>query len=308
MDLATLQLSNAGTVRDLFMAGAEANFKASCRRGSCDWIEAPGTLIATGDLHDNPLHMARLVTAARMDGTASRSDAPGVGAPHITLHEIIHPPRLVNGMDFSFRALARVAALKAEFPERVHVLLGNHELAQVLGTAIIKDGVRVVDAFNAGLEYAYGGDSDSVAAAIKTFVMSMPLAMRVECLGPDGTAGGRHVLCSHSLPSPGQMARFDPTILSRDLQERDYEPLKGSAYNMVWGRSHDAELLEDLVERWGINLFIIGHEKADSGVRIVPPNAVILNSDHERGVYLPFDLSAPPRIEEIPGRVVPLGS
>lgn len=307
MDLSTLPLTQAGAVRDLFMAGAEANRKASCRRGSIDWIEAPGMLIATGDLHDNPLHMARLVTAAKMDGAASRSDAPGPQAPHITLHEIIHPPRLVNGMDFSFRALARVAALKAEFPERVHVLLGNHELAQVLGTAIIKDGVRVVDAFNAGLAYAYGDESESVAEAIKTFVMSMPVAMRVECLGPDGRPGGRHLLCSHSLPSPGQMARFDPTILSRDLEERDYEPLKGSAYNMVWGRSHDAELLEDLVERWGINLFIIGHEKADNGVRIVPPNAVILNSDHERGVYLPLDLSDPPRIEEIPGRVVALG-
>lgn len=301
MDLATLQLGHAGTVRDLFMAGAEANRKAGCRRGSIDVIAAPGTLIATGDLHDNPLHMARLVTAAELG-----ENAPAQGGPHITLHEIIHPPRLVNGMDFSFRALARVAALKAEFPERVHTLLGNHELAQVLGTAIVKDGVRVLDAFNAGLEYAYSGDAELVIEGIRAFVMSMPIGLRVECLGPDGRPGGRHLFCSHSLPSPGQMGRFDASILSRDLEERDYEPLKGSAYNMVWGRSHDAEILEDLVERWGINMFIIGHEKAEAGVRIVPPNAVILNSDHERGVYLPIDMSNPPRIEEVPGMVVPL--
>jgi hypothetical protein len=249
--------------------------------------------------------MARLVAAAKLDGAASSADVDG---PHITLHEIIHPPRLANGMDFSFRALARVAALKAEFPGRVHVLLGNHELAQVLGTAIVKDGVRVVDAFNAGLEYAYGADAPAVDEAIRAFVFSMPLAMRVEACGPDGRPGGRHILCSHSLPSPGQMARFDPTILSRDLEDRDYEPLKGSAYNMVWGRAHDPELLEDLVERWGINLFLIGHEKAEQGVRIVPPNAVILNSDHDRGVYLPLNLSSPPRVDEIPGLVVPLGS
>ena len=300
MDLASLQLSQAGTVIDLMMAGAAANHSASCRRGSIDVIEAPGLLLATGDLHDNPMHMAKLVRDAGMS-----VDSKDAGA-HLTLHEIIHPPRLVNGMDFSFRALARVAALKAEYPERVHVMLGNHELAQVIGTAIVKDGVRVVDAFNAGLDYAYADDAPRVAEAIKAFVMSMPIAMRVECLGPDGRAGGRHILCSHSLPSPGQMARFDPTILSRDLEERDYEPLMGSAYMMVWGRSHDAELLEDLVERWGINLFLIGHEKAETGVRIVPPNAAILNSDHERGVYLPVDLSRPPRIEEIPGMVVPL--
>ena len=300
MDLASLQLNQAGTVIDLMMAGAEANRNASCRQGSVDVIEAPGLLLATGDLHDNPMHMSKLVRDAGMS-----TDSTDVGA-HLTLHEIIHPPRLVNGMDFSFRALARVAALKAEYPERVHVMLGNHELAQVIGTAIVKDGVRVVDAFNAGLDYAYTDQAPRVAEAIKTFVLSMPIAMRVECLGPDGRAGGRHLLCSHSLPSPGQMARFDPSILSRELEDRDYEPMVGSAYMMVWGRSHDAELLEDLVERWGINLFLIGHEKAETGVRIVPPNAAILNSDHERGVYLPVDLSKPPRIEEIPGMVVPL--
>jgi hypothetical protein len=304
MDLASLQLGHADTVIGIFGEGTTANRRARCRRGSIDLVEAPGILLATGDLHDNPMHIARLVRDAGMG-----PDGPGkFGEAHLTLHEIIHPPRLVNGMDFSFRALARVAALKAAFPERVHVMLGNHELAQVIGTAIVKDGVRVVDAFNAGLDYAYGDDAPRVAEAIKAFVLSMPIALRMECLGPDGRPGGRHLLCSHSLPSPGQMARFDPTILSRDLDERDVEPLVGSAYMMVWGRSHDAELLEDLVERWGINLFLIGHEKAETGVRIVPPNAAILNSDHERGVYLPVDMSNPPRIEEIPGLVVPLGS
>ena len=103
------------------------------------------------------------------------------------------------------------------------------------------------------------------------------------------------------------MARFDASILTRDLSERDYEPLRGSAYNMVWGRGHDSELLEDLVERWGVNMFVLGHEKAEDGVRFVAPNLVILNSDHERGVYLPIDLSKPPRPEDTPGLVVSLG-
>ncbi|MEK6702158.1 MAG: hypothetical protein AABZ53_07840 [Planctomycetota bacterium] len=304
MDLVTLNLQDAGVVRDLFREGAKANLGASCRKGSIDSVAAPGVLIATGDLHDNPLHMARVIEAAGMGAVASsdRFDR------HVTLHEIIHPPRLINGMDFSFRALARVAALKAAYPQRVHTLLGNHELAQVLGTAIVKDGVRVVDAFNAGLDFAYADHATEVAKAIHDFVMSMPIALRCECLGFDKRAGGKHVLCSHSLPSPGQMARFDSTILDRDLEPKDYEPLRGAAYNMVWGRSHDAELLEDLTERWGINMFIIGHEHAETGVRLVPPNAVILNSDHERGVYLPVDFSNLPRLDDIPGQVVSLAS
>ncbi len=288
-------------MRETFTAGARALRAAGCRRGAIDVIEAPGLLIATGDLHDNPMHLARLVRAAGLEGAGS--EGPG---PHLTLHEIIHPPTLINGMDFSFRALARVAALKAAAPERVHVLLGNHELAQVLGTTIIKDGVRVVDAFNAGLDFAYGAEADAVRDAIAQFVWAMPLALQAECCGPDGRPGGKHILCAHSVPSPAMMARFDTSVLRREMTPADYTPLSGSAYNMVWGRNYDADLLEDLVERWGINMFVLGHEKAEQGVRLVAPNAIILNSDHENGVYLPIDLSRPPRPEEAPSRVVRL--
>ena len=65
--------------------------------------------------------------------------------------------------------------------------------------------------------------------------------------------------------------------------------------------------MEDLVERWGVNLFVLGHEQADNGYLLVPPCAVVLNSDHERGVYLPINLAQPPSMGEIPGLVRPLG-
>src|SRR3954462_11671835 len=105
-----LDLRNAESVRAALMAGARANREAACRAGSIDRIEAPGTLIATGDLHDNPLHLSRLVAAAGMiesrdEGTQGRRDevnehvdpwaSPSVpsslrpSAPaHLVLHEI----------------------------------------------------------------------------------------------------------------------------------------------------------------------------------------------------------------------------
>lgn len=329
-----LDLQDPSAVRAALLAGAEANRSAACRRGSIDLITAPGTLIATGDLHDNPLHLARLVRAAGMDGErhegseaqrheGSSATSSGVehthesgdsvpsclrasvpAAPtHLLLHEIIHSDRLINGMDFSYRALARVAALKADFPERVHTLLANHELAQVMGAGIIKDGVKVVEAFNEGVEYAFGDDAAAVQEAIREFILSMPLALRCVCPPPHGD-----ILCAHSLPGAALMERFDPSVLSRDLTSEDYEPRRGAAHLMVWGRGYDAEQIEDLVERWGINLFILGHEKAENGVRFVPPCAIVLNSDHERGVYLPIDLSNPPRAEEAVGMVVPLAA
>ena len=272
-----------------FREGTEANHHALCRRGSIDLIGPPGHLIASGDIHDNPVHLDRLLAAAglRQDSSAKASR---LGA-HLTLHEVIHSERLINGMDLSYRALGRVAAVKAAFPERVHTLLANHELAQIVGAGVIKNGVRMVEAFNAGVEYMFGAETDRVTDAIAGFVRSMPLALRCHTTKGD-------ILCSHSLPGPAMMGRFDPGVLDRALTEDDIQPRTGSAYMMVWGRGYDAEQLEDLVERWGVSMFILGHEHAPTGAHVVEPNAVVLNSDHEHGVYLPIDLATPPSPNE----------
>lgn len=295
-----LDLQSADAVCDALHAGAAANRSASCRRGSIDVVEAPGRLVATGDLHDNPVHFARLVHAAGLGRAPGVPDEEGEAElpdpAHLTLHEIIHSDRFMNGMDFSYRALARVAALKAEHPEHVHTLLANHELAQIVGAGIVKHGVRVVEAFNAAVEFAFGDDHERVTAAIDAFVRSMPIGLRCVCPAGD-------ILCAHSLPGLAMMGRFDPTILSRDLTDDDYAPRTGSAHLMVWGRGYDAEQLEDLTERWGINLFVLGHEHAEHGYALVEPNALVLNSDHGRGVYLPIDLDHKPRLRECPALV-----
>ncbi|MEA5557623.1 hypothetical protein [Nodularia spumigena] len=295
MDLAQLDLRDPDLVIRLFKEGTDASRDARCRVGSIDRIEPPGTLIATGDLHDNPVHMGRVVEAAGM----GLHPTPNQHAHHLTLHELIHSDRLMNGMDMSYRALARAAALKAAYPERVHLLLANHELSQIVGAGIIKDGIRVVEAFDAGVEFAFHERAEEVEQAIDDFVRAMPLALR--CVTPRFD-----ILCAHSLPGIGMMQRFDPAVLSRDLTPADYEPRVGSAHLMVWGRGYDAEQLEDLVERWGVNMFILGHEKAENGAKLVPPNAIILNSDHDRGVYLPIDLSDPPSVSEAMMGVIPL--
>lgn len=289
-----IDLQDPEAVCDAFVRASEANRDASCRRGSIDLIEAPGRLIATGDLHDNPVHLASLIEVAGLGESAGEPS-------HLTLHEIVHSDRLIAGVDLSYRALARVAVLKAAHPELTHTLLANHELSQIVGAGIIKDGLKVVEVFNEGLEYVFAEEATRVASAIETFVRSMPLALRCH------TARG-DILCAHSLPGPAMMGRFDPDVLKRDLTGEDYEPRRGSAHIMVWGRGYDAELIEDLVERWGVSLFILGHEHAPNGVSFVPPCAIVLNSDHERGVYLPIDLDDPPGPEGAAMSVVPLAS
>ncbi len=280
-----LDTRSASAVSGALRAGAEANLSALCRTGSVDVVRAPGTLVATGDLHDNPMNFGRVMELADLEG---RTDT------HVTLHEVIHGGSLMQGLDFSFRALARVAALKAAYPERVHVLLANHELSQIAGMGVVKDGVRMVEAFNEGVDYVFGGEAGGVHEAVAGFVRSMPLGLIAE------GADGRRILCAHSVPEEFLMDRFDASVLERPLCEADYEPRRGSAHLMVWGRAHSAEHLERLGARWRVDGFVLGHEKAEDGALHVPPHGVVLNSDHPNGVALLLDLDALPNFRDFP--------
>jgi len=298
-----LNVRDPESVIEAFIAGARANRQNALRRGSIEVVprhHACRRLIATGDLHDNPMSFARLLELAGLDDA---SDEPSLRDPaasntieagaHLTLHELIHPDQLVNDMDLSYRVLARCADLKSRFPERVHVLLANHELAQIVGAGIIKDGVNVVKAFNRGVEYAFPDDAPRVQDAIGEFIRTLPLAVRFVGAGSaleDGSPGD--LLCAHSLPGPDLWDRFDPAVLERELGADDFVPRRGSAHIQVWGRDQTPELVDSLSKRWGVGTFILGHEKAPLGCLLVSPRAVVLNSDHDRAVYADLDLRA----------------
>ena len=277
-----------------------------------------GTLIATGDLHDNPLHLARLVKAAGIDAAWEAREAHGSGEPchqeqkeakaeehglespchggpcHITLHELIHGDRLVNGMDYSYRVLARVAAMKSAFPERVHVLLANHEIAQLSCTPVAKDGVRCNEAFDEAIDAAFGDDAANVREAVGEFLRSLPLAVRFRCAGVKGD-----VVCAHSLPGIEMMSTFDFGALERDLTPDDFATRTGTARAMTWGRAHEPAQIAELAAKWNARLFILGHEKAEQGWTIISPQAIVLNSDHEQGVYARLDLTRELKAEDV---------
>lgn len=296
--LEQIDLRDADAVIAALEAGAAANAGAPCRVGSIDVVTAgPGQrMVLTGDLHDNPLHMARVVRAAGMD-----DPGPSAAPAHLTLHELIHGDRLGNGLDFSYRVLVRAALLKAAFPSHVHTLLANHELAQAMRTAIVKDGVLVVEAFDHAVEYVFGTRAGEVRRAVEGFIFSMPLALRVVRGGLDD------ILCAHSLPGPEVMEFFDPTVIERPITASDLIPRRGSAHLMVWGRGHNPEQLDVLSRRWGLSMFVLGHEHAEAGAMALPPNALVLNSDHERGVMVVVDPGEVRRVEDLLAAVSPLG-
>jgi len=245
------------------------------RRGATVHLPRSGRLTVTGDLHDNPINLERILRYAGLGGGEDR---------HVLLQEMIHGDRLVNGVDLSHRMLGRVAGLVLDHPGRVHPLLANHELAQMRGDRVSKGGGDNVALFDDGLDWVFGEDAEAVSEAIARFVSAMPLALRTES----------GILCAHSLPAPAAMTWFDPAILDRELVEADYAPPRGGAYAMVWGRGHAAPQIRELAAAWGVELICVGHGFVETGAEAVCPGLLMINSDHDRAAVWRTELAAPP--------------
>jgi len=285
----SLDLRSPAAVIEVFDDAAIALRQSPLRDRSVVRLPARGRLLATGDLHDNPAHLATIVRLAKLDQSDDH---------HVVLHEIIHGDKLVNGLDFSYRSLARVAELSIMFPGQVHVLLANHELAQLTGKGVSKGAGNSVEMFNEGLEFAFRDEWSEVLGAIQRFIAAMALALVSES----------GVLCAHSVPSPLMLKKFDTGVLRRELAADDYIGPHGAAHMMVWGRGHTPGSLEELARAWDVKLFILGHEHVETGIEIKGPKLVLLNSDHARGCVLPIDLANLFEAEEAMMHVIPLAA
>lgn len=255
----------------IFREAARLNREEEHLRGSTLQLPNYGQLVATGDLHGHRRNFERLVNFCDLDNAPTR---------HIVLHEIIHEePQGLAALDMSHEVLLAAAQWKIEFPEQVHFLQSNHELAQLTEQDISKGGRIVTYSFLAGLRQSYGSGSDEVADAVMEFLGTYPLAIRT----------ANRVLMTHSLPSPHVMSRFDAGVLARRPTGADLRD-GGSAYYLVWGRHQTADQLAALAQTWDVDWFICGHQPQEFGYAVVHERMLILASDHNHGVMLPFDL------------------
>lgn len=76
---------------------------------------------------------------------------------------------------------------------------------------------------------------------------------------------------------------------------------------MTWGRGCTDDSIAPLARAWGVRLFCLGHERAETGIESRGGRVLILNSDHDFGKVLPIDLACPPSIEEAIMTAIPLG-
>ena len=287
----TLDQFDAEAVIAVFDRGNEAMLDSRYREKSIVRLPGQGRLLVTGDLHDNTIHLQKILHLAKLQNAPDH---------HVILHELIHGDKLLNGMDFSHRMLTKVALLVLDHPDQVHPLLANHELSQLTGRGVSKGAGNSLDLFNQALEYVYQDAWQRVADAINRFIRAMPLAL----ISDSG------ILCAHSLPASKALMKFDTDIINRDLKNEDYRYPYGSAYLMVWGRAHDQVLYETLAKKWNVKLFYLGHHHVETGIESkgFSPGVIVLNSDHERATVVDLDLAATPDPEEALLTAIPLVS
>ncbi len=281
-------LRDPDVVAELFIQAERANLDTPGRSGAVVDLPDTGRLLMTGDLHDNALNYQRLLKLAQLDA------GPG---NRLILHEVIHGPDLVNGMDLSVRMLARVAALKCRYPDQVYILQSNHELAQLRHEGILKEGRDTVESFDDGVDFLYGGKADGVREAMNGYLRSLLLGVRC--------ANG--IFASHSIPSNNRMKRFDSAVIDRIPTTEDFS-VKGDVYHMVWGRNQTQATADTLAEAWGCKQFVMGHQPADMGYEIQEDTMLILASDHNHGVALPIDLACTYDQEQLIEAIIPLAS
>ena len=270
---------------DIFAQAAGLNRHDPRRHGCVVHLEGGAEVIATGDLHGQCETVARIVAYADLARRAER---------RLILQEIIHGPiDPATGHDRSVDLLLRVARLKVDHAESVLFVMGNHDLAQVTGNEITKDGMGVCKRFAAGVDYAFGEDGPEVIEAIREFLLSMPLAVRCP----------NKVWVSHSLPSPGRPARLpDETYRPEDLRRG------GPVYEWTWGRRHTPEQIEQLAAELDVEFFVIGHGRVDEGCDRLGKRAVMLATDHPHGCVIRLLSGEPLNDENVASHVIPVAA
>src|SRR5947209_11204987 len=111
------------------------------RRGRVVTLPAGAEVFVSGDLHGNVENFRLLLKHADLGNHSRR---------HFVVQELVHGTfRYALGGDKSHQLLDVTAALKCQYPDRVHYLLGNHELAQWTNRRIAKNDEDLLELFKA---------------------------------------------------------------------------------------------------------------------------------------------------------------
>jgi hypothetical protein len=253
----------------MFDRAAEINREMPGRQGSTVALtpELGDEVMIAGDVHGHRDNFERICQIAALDQNPGR---------HLVIQEVCHGgPTYPGGGCMSHTVLEDVAELVTRHPTQVHLILGNHELAELADFPICKNNQLLNMSFRIGLRQRYSSASEEVRLALTRFLWSCPLAVRL----PQG------VLITHSLPDRVDSQGFDPSVLLRDLQRGD--GVDGSdVFRLVWGRDYRRQNAQAFAQLTGAKLLITGHEPCEKGFTTPSDLQLILDCCGDNSAYV----------------------
>ncbi|MDZ4782008.1 MAG: hypothetical protein SGJ19_17305 [Planctomycetia bacterium] len=273
-----------------YAKATDANRTTPWRRGNVIELsaESGADVMITADLHGHRRNFNAIRRIADLANNPGR---------HLVMQEVCHggPTYPTNGGCMSHAMLEDVAKLKATFPERVHFLLSNHEMAEVTDFPILKSKKMLNLLFRMGLQEVYGPAFERVRKALVEFIESCPVAVHLP----------GDVWVTHSAPERCQMEGFDRGVLERPLDYADYQE-DADLFRMLWGRDHRAENAQAFADALGAKVLIHGHEPCCEGFAVPNPVQVIIDCCHDKGRYMILPLDRALTQKEIVERIQPL--
>ncbi|MDO4569411.1 MAG: metallophosphoesterase [Planctomycetia bacterium] len=248
----------------IFLKATEMNNQTVAREGNIVFLnlENAQDVFLTGDLHGNVDNFAEIVARADLENHPRR---------HLVFQEICHggPSYPNGGGDRSHSVLESVAEMKVRYPQRVHHIMSNHELAELTDYPIQKSRQLLNFSFACGLRYCYGHKAEEVRLAMLGYLESCPLAVKI----------ADHIFFSHSIPDALDVEDrvFDETIFYRALDPGSDFLRDGSVYRLVWGRDYrqkNADIFADMVNA---DILVCGHDPCPDGFKFPNSRQVVID-------------------------------
>ncbi|HJZ92985.1 MAG TPA: metallophosphoesterase [Gemmataceae bacterium] len=272
-------------LRTLYKA-ADAVRQTPGRKGRFVQIHDVEEVLVAGDLHG---HLGNFQAVYKLADLANHPRR------HLVLQEAIHgKTRYPGGGDKSHQLVDLFAALKCQLPRQVHLLMGNHELAQWTNRMIIKDEKDLNALFREGVTEAYGAEkAPQIYDAYLRLFGLLPLGLRTP----------NRVFISHSLPREKAVDRFELRHLETDSFPAEDLTLGGSVYELVWGRDTRAETCAAFLKKVDCDWLVSGHVACEGGYANPNPRQIILDCCDNPAAYALLPADRPLTAEEFTGSV-----
>lgn len=245
------------------------------RRGHLTHLHDCTEVLVAGDMHGHLANFLAVMKAADLGTHPTR---------HLVLQELIHSDFFYpTGGDKSHQLVDLYATLKCQFPERVHYLPGNHEMAQMTGRQVAKGAHSQNALFVEGVKAAYGAAAADVCRAYHDLFRDSPLALRT----PNG------VFLCHTIVPAKWLPTFDPMrLLDEQYPDAEYAP-GGSVYAILWGRDTAAETADTFLRKVDAELVVTGHIATDDGYAVPNPKQLIVDTAGTPAGYVLFPADRP---------------